>query len=162
MAIVDLRAAYELLQRALEQQSQQANRLDAPPGGMSGQGDGSYGGAQGGLLGRLRALQAQPNGEDMPPQPRDPNFRQLSRLPSTSRPPVAMSPYPRNDQNSPSNSSIGVAAPLIPPLRRHKGAGCVKATMRDLQHPGSFPRRAEPLSRSEGWQEKGYQFRFRQ
>ncbi len=90
MPIIDIRGAYELLRRAIEQQNQQQQEAvcASTPSGASGSVSGSYDGTQGGLLGRLRALdeagtQQQPTAEIA--TPRDSNFRRLTRVPTISR-----------------------------------------------------------------------------
>lgn len=114
MATVNTRGAYELLRRALMQHSlqQEGANFDSPPNGMSGEDADGYGSPQGGLLGRLRALQAEQSGRDTLPQPQDPNFRQLSRAPIVNRPPDANAPYRSNNQSSPSYPSVGSGSSL--------------------------------------------------
>lgn len=129
MATVDRRAAYELLRRVLEFQSlqQQGINFNAPPNITSGE-DVDNRGSPEGLPGRSRALLAEQSREDVPPQPWDPNFRQLSRMPTPNQPTVATSQYPQRDQSSPSSSSIGSGSfdtLVVPPqtLWVHEGYG---------------------------------------
>jgi hypothetical protein len=90
MATPDIRGAYELLQRAMQQQGANACRM---PGGTFGYDPEGYGSPQGGLLGRLLALQAEQNpyqsvagnnGSALAASS-DPNFRQLVRVNATGR-----------------------------------------------------------------------------
>ena len=102
-------SAYDLLRRAIEQQrAQQQNGDDwNSPSLVPGQNpDGDQ--APQGLLGRLRTLLAEQSqyqpaaGSDgaAPVQPLDPNFRQLSRAPSASRPQVAVGASNRSTAQS--------------------------------------------------------------
>lgn len=123
MATPDVRAVYELLRRAMQQQSLQQPGADfgPTPGATSEPDSDSYGGPQGGLLGRLQALQAgqspqQPpagNNGPIPSEARDSNFRQLSRVPSVDRPQGTTATYDRlNDQSRPSYSPVGSSIPF--------------------------------------------------
>jgi hypothetical protein len=76
---------------------------------------------EGGLLGRLLALQAEQSRDQPTPvssgltqsAPYDPNFRQLSRAPIATRPQGAIGLFnPPRDQSGPSYSSFGDSAPL--------------------------------------------------
>ena len=104
MATPNTLNAYQLLRRAMEQQSaqQQGDDGNSPSLVPEQSPDGDQ--APQGLLGRLRALlaeqgQYQPVGGtdgSMSAQPLDPNFRQLSRAPVASRPQVAGDPANRS------------------------------------------------------------------
>ena len=82
MATPDILRVYELLQRAMQQQG---GGFCAMPNGAPGFNSDSSESPQGGLLGRLLALDSQQNpyqpsaGNDqaVPAAPPDPNFRQL-------------------------------------------------------------------------------------
>lgn len=93
MASIDLRGAYGLLRRAMEQQSlqqQQGAGFGSTPSVASEDNSPSYGSPQGGLPGRLQALQGEQsqfepvaaNPGQAPSESQNPNFRQLSRAPS--------------------------------------------------------------------------------
>jgi hypothetical protein len=107
MATPNVRGAYELLRRAMQQQSLQQQGADfgSTPNAAPEDGSDSYGGPQGGLLGRWIALQAeqsrqQPfagNNEPSSSEALDPNFRQLSRAPVAARPQGAIGPSNRPD-----------------------------------------------------------------
>lgn len=96
MATVNIRDAYDLLQQVLRQQDLQRQGVgfDSSADGAPGYAGSNDDSGRGGLLGRLAALQAeqsqyQPgggNGGPTPSQPRDPNFRQVSRAAIGSRP----------------------------------------------------------------------------
>jgi hypothetical protein len=85
-----------LLRRVMQQQSVQQQGADfgSAPNNSPEYDPDSFGSPQGGLLGRLRALQAeQSQYQPVPgaserglPPPQDPNFRQLSRLPNGAPP----------------------------------------------------------------------------
>lgn len=90
MATPDIRSAYELLRRAMQQQGANAFRV---PYSTSGYDPDGFGSQQGGLLGRLQELDAAQNSYQQPVEkdsdaqsmPEDPNFRQLVRVPSVSQ-----------------------------------------------------------------------------
>lgn len=134
MATVNVRSAYELLRRAMQQQNQEQQEID--PGSAANpapdHNSGNYGSLQGGLLGRLLALQAeqrryQPfagDNERTPSEPPDPNFRQLSRAPIAMRPQAAIGPSNRPvDQSSPSYSPVGDSTSLDLSRASGQGAG---------------------------------------
>lgn len=87
MATPDIRGAYELLRRAMEQRYpplQQGGDFSVPPNADPN----NYDWLQGGLLGRLRTPQRERerrnqydgNDGEVLANPRDPNFRRLSRV----------------------------------------------------------------------------------
>jgi hypothetical protein len=128
MAAVDFRGAYELLRRVMEQQEldrQQAG-YGSTPGGAPATDSGGYGTPRGGLLGRLRALQEeqgryQPYHGDVRqshPEPKDPNFRKLSRVDVRPQDAIASS----GDQSGSFDYSGGRAAFDVP-SRTSQGAG---------------------------------------
>lgn len=90
MPTSDVRSAYGLLRRAMQQQSllQQIGNSGSVPMEMPGYGPKDDDGVQGGLLGRLLALQAERGHQppfdeisgEVSPYPHDPNFRKLSRV----------------------------------------------------------------------------------
>jgi hypothetical protein len=90
MATPNVLGAYELLRRAMQQQG---GGFCPMPNSAPGYNSDGYDSPQGGLLGRLLALDAkqspyQPpasNDGAAPATPSDPNFRQLSRVPSANR-----------------------------------------------------------------------------
>jgi len=131
MATVDFRNAYELLRRVMEQQEleRQGSGYGSIPGTGSASNSGSYGSPQGGLLGRLIALQEeqsryQPYPGDVgqaPLEPQNPNFRKLSRV--DVRPQGAVAPSdPANDQSN-SSYSPGVDLAFDPSSKPAQGAG---------------------------------------
>ncbi len=110
MATPNVRGAYELVRRAMQQnalQQQGADSDPAPFGAPEYDPDG-YGSLQGGLLGRLLALQAeqkpyQPladNSQAAPSVSPDPNFRQLSRVPAAVRPNRGINGFNTSDDQS--------------------------------------------------------------
>ena len=125
MATPNSLSAYDLLRRAIEQQRalQQGEEWNSPSQ-VPGQSPDDDQAPQG-LLGRLRALleeqsQYQPvAGTDgsAPAQPLDPNFRQLSRTPSASRPQVAVDPSNRSTAQSsltysPAEGDLSLESPI--------------------------------------------------
>jgi hypothetical protein len=90
MATPNVLGAYELLRRAMQQQSLQQQGIDfgSTPNSATGYDPDDFGSQQGGLLGRLLALQAEQSPYQLSPgndraarsMPPDPNFRQLSRV----------------------------------------------------------------------------------
>ena len=109
MATPNSSSAYDLLRRAIEQQRAQQQGDDwNSPSRVPDQTPDSDQGPQG-LLGRLRALLAEQSqyqpvaGTDgsAPAQPLDPNFRQLSRVPSTMLPPMLNSLTPETGSLTP-------------------------------------------------------------
>src|SRR5712672_2540623 len=95
MATPDVRTAYELLRRAMQQNflQQQGGGFCPMPNSAPGYNSGGYDSPQGGLLGRLLALDSQQNpyqplaenSRAAPAVPPDPNFRQLLRVPPADR-----------------------------------------------------------------------------
>jgi hypothetical protein len=91
MAAPNVRGVYELLQRAMQQNylQQQGSGFCPMPNNAPGYDSDGYGNPQGGLLGRLLALDSQQiryqplaeNNRAAPAVPPDPNFRQLLRVP---------------------------------------------------------------------------------
>jgi len=141
---LSLRDAYELLRRARQQQGVD---LDTPPD-VDG-----YGTLQGGLLGRLLALQAQqagyqPNaGYSGSPQlaPSDPNFRQLARRPA-SPPQSAAGPSDQPDsRSSPSQPPIGYSNPLTSPSASQQGVGSNRAPPRMMTAQLAVPGVGYPM-----------------
>ena len=110
MATPNVRGAYELLRRAMQQQSlqQQGSEFCSTPNAALEVSSDSYGSPQGGLLGRLLALQAEQSrqqpfaGNNGPTSSEalDPNFRHLSRAPVVARPQGAIGPSNRPDDQS--------------------------------------------------------------
>jgi hypothetical protein len=92
MATPDIRSAYDLLRRAMQQQGQQQGTKSGSPTTAVPQDLYNGSNSRGGLLGRMLALQAgqgqrQPIAENawqVPSEPKDPDFRQLMRVPSIS------------------------------------------------------------------------------
>jgi hypothetical protein len=129
MATPDVRSAYELLRRAMQQQSANACWI---PGGTPAYDPDGYGGPQGGLLGRLQALDAAQSPYQQPPREdsdarstrSDPNFRALVRVPSGNQTQEAIDSSPLSDQPSPTyplragaySSSITASGANNPPL----------------------------------------------
>ena len=118
MTTINIRSAYELLRRAIEQeklQQQQEAVCASTPNGASGSVSSSYDGTQGGLLGRLRALdeagtQRQPSAEIA--TPRDSNVRRLAKIPTINRP-EPMSERRDSPSDLPYSNGIG-RAPFEP------------------------------------------------
>ena len=124
MATPDIRNAYELLLRAVQQQAlqQQGAGFGMAPNAVPEYNPYGDGGAQGGLFGRLQAstaehAQQQPfTGitEQAPPELRDPNFRQLSRIPTGHLRQVAVTSANQSDNRPNSYSSTGYGTSFDP------------------------------------------------
>jgi hypothetical protein len=134
VATPNLFSTYELLRRAMQQQSLQQQGADfgSTPNAAPEDSSDSYGDPQGGLLGRLLALQAEQRqyqpfaGSEgqTPSESRDPNFRQLSRAPITVRPLGALGPSNRSEnQPSPTYSPAGAGTSLNSRSAEEQGAG---------------------------------------
>jgi len=134
MAAPNILGAYELLRRAMQQQSlqPQGTGSGSPSNGTPGYDPDGYGDPQSGLVGRLAALQAEQSryqplsGNDgaAPPVSRDPNFRQLSREPVANRPQVASDTPTRSaDQRSPAYSSADGSTSFDSPSAAAQRAG---------------------------------------
>lgn len=131
MTSINLRDAYELLQRAMQQHSmlQQGTDFGSTPNAVPENNSGGYGSPQGGLLGRLLALQAeqspyQPSAarnEQAPFASPDPNFRQLSRAPAFNRTQAAIG-APTRSADQPTYS-LGTGTSLDSPSATDQGAG---------------------------------------
>jgi hypothetical protein len=116
MASIDMRAAYELLRRALENQNMQHQRSgERSLSGVPAHDGSSYSSPQGGLLGRLRELEGghdhrQPvvsNAEIVPSLQQDPSFRQLSRIPHGETAASVNPSYRSKDQTNQAAASAG-------------------------------------------------------
>jgi hypothetical protein len=116
MANIDTRGAYELLRRAMQQPSlpQQGTDFGSRPNAAPEYDWDSYGSPQGGLLGRLLALQMEEklyqripgNNEQAPSGPQNPNFRQVSRAPNSALLPMAGTPAPEAEASAPQPQAI--------------------------------------------------------
>lgn len=124
MATPNTRGAYDLLWRAMQQNALQQQRDDSSPtsfGAPEYDPDG-YGSPQGGLLGRLLALQAEQNpyqppasnNRAAPSVSADPNFRQLSRMPAGLRRPEPAAAWPVSSSDGNVTSGLGPAAQEMP------------------------------------------------
>lgn len=110
MATPNIRGAYNLLRRAMQQNAWQQQGADAGPMpyGTPEYDANSYGDQQGGLLGRLFALQAEQNryqpiadnSRAAPFVSPDPNFRQLSRVSAAVRPNRGIDSFNTSDDQS--------------------------------------------------------------
>jgi hypothetical protein len=136
MASPNVLGAYELLRRAMQQNfPQQGTNSSSTPNGAPGYDPDGYDSTQGGLLGRLLALQAeqslyQPsagNARFAPAVSADPNFRQLSRTPVAGRTQSSTNALTRSaDQPSPT-SSIAADPAFESPSTATQGAGFFSA-----------------------------------
>jgi hypothetical protein len=117
MAAPNILGTYELIRRIIQQQ--QGAGFCPTPNGAPGYDPYGYGSTQGGVLGRLQALDAgqspyqEPAGQAQS-VPLDPNFRQVSRAPINNRAQGATSAPPESaDQVGPTNPPFGPSSALF-------------------------------------------------